>query len=92
MEKTEVYKTVYEAITKEAAKPDCKVIEGHKNFAKKLPNPGTVPEEDAGFCSAMVVYSPSNGWVRRLLWNPIRYRGSAWRFRDEKHARIQAIL
>ena len=62
MKKSEVYKVVYDTVTREALNPDCKVIEGHKNFAKKLPDPQKVPEDDAAFYSVMVVYCPSNDW------------------------------
>jgi len=60
--KKEIYIVVFGAVTKEASKTDSRVIEGHRNFAKVLPDPQNISEEEAATFSAKVVSSPSNDW------------------------------
>ncbi len=60
--KKEIYKVVFDAVSKEVSKKDCRACQGHKKFAKVLPNPQKVSDEEAATLSAMVVCSPSNDW------------------------------
>jgi hypothetical protein len=60
--KKEIYKVLFDAVRKELSKQECKACEGHKKFARVIPNPRKVSEEEAATLSAMVVCSPSNDW------------------------------
>lgn len=62
MNPKEIYKVVYKTVRKEALKSNCRAVEGHKNFARNLPDPKDVTEEEAAIFSAMVSCSPSNDW------------------------------
>ena len=62
MKPKEIYEVVYNTVTKEAVKADCKAVVGHKRFAQNLPDPKAVSEEEAAILSAMVSCTPSNDW------------------------------
>lgn len=62
MKPREIYEVVYKTVTKEAGKAECAAAEGHKRFAKNLPDPNTISEEDAAILSAMVYFTPGDDW------------------------------
>ncbi len=51
----EVYQVVYEAVRREAQRPDSAVIDQHREFALALPSPASVTDLDAAALCSLVV-------------------------------------